>query len=96
VLLLYLSIGFLIKKTCSLYYRTLIAADRGFEPRLGLTKHYINGIFGLPAKLPALRRKSNDWLARNHDNVSEWGDMSIRGLLFQRASTMQFQLSVLL
>jgi len=22
-------------------------------------------------------------LARNQDNVSEWGDMSIRGLLFQ-------------
>jgi hypothetical protein len=22
------------------------------------------------------------------DNVSEWGDMSIRGLLFQRASTI--------
>jgi hypothetical protein len=24
-----------------------------------------------------------DWLARNQDNVSEWGDMSIHGLLFQ-------------
>jgi len=23
------------------------------------------------------------WQARNQDNVSEWGDMSIRGLLFQ-------------
>ena len=29
-----------------------------------------------------LRRKSKDWLARNQDNVSEWGDMSTRGLLF--------------
>jgi hypothetical protein len=28
-------------------------------------------------------RKRKDWLARNQDNVSEWGDMSIRGLLFQ-------------
>ena len=28
-------------------------------------------------------RKSKDWLAHNQDNVSEWGDMSIRGLLFQ-------------
>jgi hypothetical protein len=28
-------------------------------------------------------RKSKDWLARNQNNVSEWGDMSIRGLLFQ-------------
>jgi hypothetical protein len=34
-------------------------------------------------------------LARNQDNVSEWGDMSIRGLLFQWASTKQIQLSVL-
>ena len=31
----------------------------------------------------ALRRKSKDWLARNQDNVSEWGDMSIRGPMFQ-------------
>jgi hypothetical protein len=31
----------------------------------------------------ALRRKSKDWLARNQDNVSKWGDMSIHGLLFQ-------------
>jgi hypothetical protein len=26
---------------------------------------------------------SKDWLARNQDNVSDWGDMSINGLLFQ-------------
>ena len=31
----------------------------------------------------ALWRKSNDWLTENQDNVSEWGDMSIHGLLFQ-------------
>jgi hypothetical protein len=31
----------------------------------------------------ALRRKSKDWLARNQYNVSEWGDMSTRSLLFQ-------------
>jgi hypothetical protein len=37
----------------------------------------------------ALRRKSKDWLAWNQDNVSEWGDMSIRGLLSQWASTKQ-------
>ena len=28
-------------------------------------------------------------LARKQDNVSEWGDMSVQGLLFQWASTMQ-------
>jgi hypothetical protein len=35
------------------------------------------------AKHAALRRKSKDWLARNQNNVSEWSDMSTRGLLFQ-------------
>jgi len=34
-------------------------------------------------------------LARNQDNVSKWGDMSILGLLFQSASTVKIQLSVL-
>jgi hypothetical protein len=32
------------------------------------------------AKHAALRRKSKDWLALNQDNVSEWRDMSIRGI----------------
>jgi hypothetical protein len=31
----------------------------------------------------AIRRMGKDWLAWNQDIVSEWGDMSIRGLLFQ-------------
>jgi hypothetical protein len=31
----------------------------------------------------ALMRKSKDWFARNQNNVSEWSDMSICGLLFQ-------------
>jgi len=35
------------------------------------------------AKHVALRTKCKDWLARKQDNVSECGDMSIRGLLFQ-------------
>jgi len=29
------------------------------------------------AKHVALRRKNKDWLARNQDNVSGWGDLSI-------------------
>ena len=28
----------------------------------------------------SVKEKSKDWLARNLDNVSVWGDMSIRGL----------------
>jgi len=36
-----------------------------------------------PTKHAALMRKSKDWLARNRDNVSQWGDMFVCGLLFQ-------------
>jgi len=36
-----------------------------------------------------------DWLARNQDNVSEWGDISIHELLFQWSSTIKIQLNVL-
>jgi hypothetical protein len=42
-----------------------------------------------------LKRKSKDWLSRNHDNVSELGDMSTSRLLFQCASTIQIQQRVL-
>jgi len=31
-------------------------------------------------------------LAQNQNNVPEWSDMSIRGLLFQLGSTIQIQL----
>ena len=68
------------------------AVSRGFDPRWGQTKI---GICCFSSKHAALRRKSKDWLAQNQDNVSEWGDMSTRGLLFQCASTIKIQLSVL-
>ena len=57
--------------------------DRGFDPRSGQTKDYKIGICCFSAKHAALRIKSKDWLDQNKDNVSEWGDLSIRGLLFQ-------------
>ena len=57
--------------------------DRGFKPWSGQTKDYTIGICCFSAKHAALRRKSKDWLARNQDNVSKWGDMSICRLLFQ-------------
>ena len=71
------------------------AVDRGFEPRSGQTKDYKIGICCFSAKHAALRGKSKDWLARNQKNVSEWSDISTRGLLFQGASTIKIQLSVL-
>ena len=61
----------------------LSEVDSGFEPQSGETKDYKIGIYCFSSKHVALRRKSKDWMARNQDNVSEWGDMSIRRLLFQ-------------
>jgi len=57
--------------------------DRGFEPRSGQTKDYKIGMCCFSATHAALRRKSKDWLTRNQNNVSEWGDMFTRELLFQ-------------
>jgi predicted LPLAT superfamily acyltransferase len=71
------------------------AVDRGFEPRSGQTKDYAIGVCYFSAKHVALRRKSKDWLTRNQNNVSEWSDISTHGLLFQWASTIKIQLSVL-
>ena len=59
------------------------AVDRDFEPRSGQTKDYEISICCFSAKHAALKRKSKDWLARNQNNVSPWGYMSIHGLLFQ-------------
>ena len=73
----------------------LSAVDRGFEPWSCQTKDYKIGICCFSAKNTALRSKSKDWLARNQNNVSEWNDMSIRGLLFQWSSTIKIQLRVL-
>ena len=71
------------------------AVDRGFEPQSGQTIDYKIDICCFFAKHAALRRKSKGWLAQNQDIVSEWGDISIHGLLFQLASTIKIQLSVL-
>jgi hypothetical protein len=62
---------------------TSSVVDRGFVPQSGQTKDYKIGICCFIAKHVALRRKSKDWLDRNQDNVSEWDDMSICGLLFK-------------
>jgi hypothetical protein len=67
---------------------TLNVVDHEFEPWSGQTNDYKIGMCCFSVKHAALRRKSKDWLAWDQDNVSEWGDMSIRGLLFQWASTI--------
>jgi hypothetical protein len=57
---------------------------------------YEIGICCLSAHHVAIKWKSKDWLARNQDNMSEWNDMSIRGLLFQWDSIISIQLSELI
>jgi hypothetical protein len=59
------------------------AVDRGFEPRSGQIKDYKIGMYCYSAKDAALKRKDKDWLVRDNDNLSKWGDLSTRGLLFQ-------------
>ena len=71
------------------------AVDHGFEPRSGQTKDSKIYICCFSAKHKALGSKSKDWLAQSQDNVSEWSDMSICGLLFQWTSTIKIQLSIL-
>jgi hypothetical protein len=71
------------------------AVDSEFEPQSGHTKDNTIGICCFSDKHTAIRRTSTDWLARNQNNVSEWSDMSTRGLLFQRTSTIKIQLCVL-
>jgi hypothetical protein len=61
----------------------LSVVDHGLQLRSGQTKDYKIGICCFSAKHAALRRKSKDWFVWNQDNVPEWGDMSIHGLLFQ-------------
>ena len=68
--------------------------DHGIEPKLIQIKNYEIGIYCFSAKLTVLQSKSKDWLARNQDNVSEWGDMSSHWLLFQWAGTTKIQLSM--
>jgi len=54
----------------------------GFSP-VSHIKDSETDICCISAKHATLRSKNKDWLAKNPDNVSEWGDMSRRRLLFQ-------------
>jgi hypothetical protein len=70
---------------------TSSVVDRGFEPRSVQTKDYEIGMCCFFANHVALRRKSKDRLSWNQDNVSEWDDMTIHGLLFRLARTIKIQ-----
>ena len=56
---------------------------------------YIIGICCFSAKHEALWSKSKDCLPLNRDDVSQWSDMSTRGLLFQTTTIIKMQLNVL-
>ena len=55
------------------------AVDRRFDPRSGQP---IKLVF-VASPHTILKSKSKHFLARIQNNVSEWSDMSTRGLLFQ-------------
>ena len=71
--------------------------DRVFQFRFrsGQTKDYKIGMCCFSAKCAALRRKRQRLVGSESENVPEWSAMSTRGLLFQSASTIKVQLSVL-
>ena len=48
------------------------------QEMVGQIKDYKISIYCFSAKHAVLMSKNKDWLARNQNNVSEWGDMSIR------------------
>ena len=54
------------------------AVERGFEPRSGQTKDYLYLLLFRYAR--SIKEKES---ARNQTNLSEWSEMSTRGLLFQ-------------
>ena len=91
------TISSLDNRICGVMVSVLTSStvDRGFEPRSSQIENYEIGICCFSAMHAALRRKSKDWLARNQNNVSEWGDMAIYGLLLQWASSIKIQLIVL-
>jgi len=60
---------------------TSSAVDHRFEPWSVQTKDYKISICCFSAKHAVLRSKRKDWSAWNQNNVSEWGDMSIRRLV---------------
>ena len=62
----------------------LSVVDRGSSPGRAKPKKIKLVFVASPLfKHAALRRERKDWLALNQNNVSQWSDMSTRGLLFQ-------------
>jgi hypothetical protein len=58
------------------------AIGRGFEHWSSQTKEY-KLVFVASLINMQQQGEITDWLAQNQDNVSEWGDITTHGLLFQ-------------
>ena len=59
------------------------AVDHRFELRSGQTEGCKLAIYCYSADHAAVMSKYKDWWPRNQHNVTEWGDLSTRGVLFQ-------------
>ena len=67
----------------SVMVSVLVECDRRWvRAPVGSTKDYEFGICWFSAKHAELRRKNKDWLDPNQNNVSKWGDTSIRDCCF--------------
>ena len=55
--------------------------DWWFEPRSDQTKDCKIGICCFSNKHAELRKRTKDWFAQNHNNLCDWSDMSICGLV---------------
>ena len=70
-------------------YKYIVHQIKNVGSSLGqVLGHYDIGISCFSAKHAALRDNSKNWLARIQD-VSDWSDMSTRGLWFQLANTIK-------
>jgi hypothetical protein len=63
--------------------------DLVFDPRSGQIKDYKIGNTASLLSTLELRRKSNGWLTLSHDNVSDWSNKSVCGLLFKLINTIK-------
>jgi hypothetical protein len=71
------------------------AVNYGFEPWSGDTKNYQMCICCFSTYHTTLRSKSRDWLPRNQNNMSDWDDMFTCRQLYQWASAINIQQSLL-
>ena len=66
-----------------------------FQVKVALLNYDGIGIvMALATSLLSTHHNCKDWLAQNQDNVSDWSDMSTRGLLLQCASAIKIQLNL--